>query len=371
MHSRFRLVFLLSLHILVTCLSSTCTFSAEPTLPPKVQWAQFMGQSGLRRIYATGGELGEMVNRQFSYQVAKRLDSSPAPLPRINPAESEAEGYVTQFDTLYPLTPVQKLPVFFRTLVRSAKRIETGKLHSRNDRIDLGVIYAPSAESFLSLGIGMENTSVDLKYVTGETTGFAFGPRLDAGMRLNNTLALYLRLEDLKFSGDNQVSVNTPNGPLSISRDIDNHRSFFQFESILRLTRQQLQWLPPGMQLGGMAGIHYLQTWHETNQNNLGQSVIEPFGFHERLGILRTGAYLSSNLGNSSDWNAYSELLFDYEFDNNLNDVIDESRSVLLRLSIARLFGPGKRLSLEYQGSLNMDGTRKRNNFVLSTVIDF
>lgn len=345
--------------------------AAQNGLPPKAQWSRNMGLSGIRRIYATGGELGELVNRQVSYQIAQRISSS-SPRPGLpDAATSRVDGYVAQVDSLLPLDPKPLLPVAIRALARTATRLESDKVHSRNDRLDLGLLFAPTTNSFISLGIGMENTVADLKFVNGKTSGFAIGPRLDAGLVLNNSIALFMRLEDLQFSGDNIVSLNTPGGPLTISRNIKNHRSFYQFESLLRLDRSRLGWLPAGMQLGAMAGIHYLHTYHENQRNSLGQRVEQLYGGHERLGVLRTGAFLSSPLGNGGRWNTYGELLLDYEFDTNLHGVIKDPYSTLFRLAIAHVPGPGKRFSLEYQGSWNGNGTRKRNNFVLSVVLDF
>jgi hypothetical protein len=325
----------------------------------------------MRRIFATGGELGELINRQVSYQVSQRLNAS-SPRPGLPDAtHTRIDGYVAQVDSLLPFNPGPELPVSARILARSAKRFEKDKVHSRNDRLDLGILFAPSVNSFVTVGVAMENTRVDLKFIDGETSGFAMGPRLDAGLKFNDVLAMIVRMEDLVFRGDNHVRVPTPGGLLAVSRDVENHRSFVQVENIARFTRAQLDWLPAGMQLGGMAGVHYLDTWHESQVDSLGRVVIEPFGLHERLGIFRTGVYLATNLGNSGRWNTYGELLWDNEFDTNMHTLIDERNSYLMRLSFAYVPGPGKRLSLEYQGSWNADGTRKRNNMVISAVLDF
>jgi hypothetical protein len=345
--------------------------AAENALPEKALWSRNMGQSGMRRIFATGGELGELINRQVGYQVSQRLATSASRPGLPDVGHTRIDGFVAQVDSLLPFTPGPALPVSARILARSAKRFEKDKVHSRNDRLDLGILFAPSVNSFVTVGVAMENTQVDLKFVDGETSGFAMGPRLDAGVKFNDVLAMIVRMEDLVFRGDSHVRVPTPGGLLAVFRNVENHRSFVQVENIVRFTRAQLEWLPAGIQLGGMAGVHYLDTWHESQVDSQGRTVSEPFGSHERLGIFRTGVYLSKNLGNSGRWNTYGELLWDNEFDTNLHGVIDERNSGLMRLSLAYGPGPGKRLSLEYQGSWNADGTRKRNNLVFSVVLDF
>ena len=51
-------------------------FAAEVSPPAKALWSRTMGQSGLRRFYSTGADLGELVNRQVSYQLARRLETA-------------------------------------------------------------------------------------------------------------------------------------------------------------------------------------------------------------------------------------------------------------------------------------------------------
>ena len=344
--------------------------------PEKAQWSRTMGQSGLRRFYATGAELGELVNRQVSYQIANRYESlqkqqnAATGKPVENP-ESDVEGYVAQYDSLVPLESTLQHPLFIRTLARVAQRLEPDKVHSRNDRYDLALLYAPSPQSYLGFGVAVEETRVDLKYVTGNTFTRAVGPRFDAGFMLTSTLGLGVRLEELNIRGDNQVTARTPAGLIDVERTLDYRRRFFQVETISRLGTAQLKFLPAGMQLGGMAGIHYLDTSYERQINSLGQTVNEPFGNHERLGVFRSGLFASKNIGSANVWNAYADLMLDHEFDNNLNHPIDDRTSTLMRLGIARLLGPGKRISLDYQRSQSWNGVRERNNFLLIAVIDF
>jgi hypothetical protein len=335
-----------------------------------------MGQSGLRRFYATGAELGELVNRQVSYQIANRVEglqkqqNAATGIPVEKP-ESDVEGYVGQYDSLVPIATTLQHPLFIRTLARVAERLEPDKVHSRNDRYDLALLYAPNPQSYLGLGLAVEETRVNLKYVSGNTFTRAVGPRFDAGFMLTNTLGLGVRVEELNFRGDNQVAVRTSGGLVEVQRPLDYRRRFLQLETILRLGREQLDFLPAGMQLGGMVGIHYLDTHYEQQTNSLGQKVNEPFGNHERLGVFRGGVFAAKNLGSANTWNAYADLMLDREFDNNLNHPIDDRTSTLLRLGIARLLGPGKRISLDYQRSQSWNGVRERNNFLLIAIIDF
>jgi hypothetical protein len=340
----------------------------------RMLWARTMGQSGLRRFYSTGADLGELINRQVSYQIANRVEA--AALARNTAAAlpgpgSDVEGFVAQYDSLIGLDGVSERPFYLRTLARSAKRLEADKVHSRNDRYDLGALYAPGTRSYIGLGLGFEQTRVDLKFVSGHTRLHAWGPRMDAGLQLRPWLALGLRAEDLRFSGDNGLNLRTANGVARVTRDLDYHRRYLQTESIVRLTRAQLPWLPAGWQTGGMAAIHYLDTRYQAQRNSLGQTVVEPFGNHERLGILRTGLFLQGAFGAGGTWNPYVELVFDRELDTNMDNPLNTRNSVQLRSGLARTLGQGHRLSVEYQHSESSNRLRERDNLILLMVYDF
>ena len=359
----------------VTALSllliSTQPQAAEPP-SPKALWTRNMGQSGLRRFYSTGADLGELVNRQVSYQLANRLataaDAANGAAP-IQPADfaSSAEGYVGQLDSMRPLPVASRQPLFLRTLARTAKRFESGKVHSTNNRYDLGLLYAPSQSSYVGIGLVREETAADLKYVTGNTDLSAIGPRLDFGYRFNPLFALGVRAEQLQFEGNNAVSP----GAFTISRPLDYRRRYLQVEAIVRVNSQQWSALPAWLQVGGMAAVHALDTRYLPQRNSLGQAVVEPFGNQERLTVLRTGVFVSATVGARAQWNPYGELLLDQEINTNMRQPLNDRTGLILRLGVARLLGPGKRLSLEYQRSQSRHELRERNNLLLVAVLDF
>lgn len=355
--------------ILLLCSLVLESFAAEPP-DPGAQWARTMGQSGLRRFYSTGADLGELINRQVSAQIASRLESARRaqnPAARPQAAESEVEGFVVQYDSLMRVDTTLPRPFYLRALARSAKRFEADKVHSRNDRYDLGVLYATSPRAYLGAGLGIEQTRADLKYVQGNTRLDAYGPRIDGGIAVRPWLAFGLRAEQLRFTGDSAVTTRGN----TVTRELAYRRRYLQVESILRFTSAQLAALPAGWQAGGMAALHYLDTRYEARNNSLGQPVTEPFGSHEYLGIVRTGLFLQGALGAGGAWNPYLEAMVDREFDTNLDRPLNARNTLMLRTGIARTFGPGKRLSLEYQRSQSFNGRRERANLILLAVYDF
>lgn len=100
------------------------------------QWMANMGESGLRRFYSSGGDLGEMVNRAVSYQTANRVfnqqQNNPVTAPAAQDMRSHADTWVVQSDCLIPVADSVARPLFLRTLVRLAGRDENTRVDSRS-----------------------------------------------------------------------------------------------------------------------------------------------------------------------------------------------------------------------------------------------
>jgi hypothetical protein len=346
----------------VAGLQSTARAQTPADRPaPAPPWAAVVGQSGLRRLYSTGGDLGDLLNRQSSYRVANR----------VGEASSSVNGYVVQWDSLIPVDIRTEKPFFIRTLARIARRFEEQRLNGANDRFDIGALYAPTRRSYVGVGLAYEHTKADFEFIDGESTGSGIGPRVDAGIVLERNLALGIRIEEMHFGGDSSVFVATPRGPLKIDRDIEYRRTFLQAELIARYGRPQVRFLPPRMQLGWMSGVQYLNTRYEHEVDSRGQTVVEPFGDKERLGNARAGVFLGSNLGRRNAWNINIELMVDREFNTNMNNPIDDRTAAYVRGGLAYVLRPGKRLQFDYQGFRSLHGLRKRNNFSIIWIVDF
>src|SRR5262245_49598761 len=227
-------------------------------------WSAVMGQSGLRRLYSTGGDLGDLLNRQASYRVANR----------VGEATSSVNGYVVQWDSLLPVNIGTEKPFFVRTLARIARRFEDQRLNGANDRFDLGAVYALTRRSYIGVGLAYEHTGEEFKFIDGQSAGHGLGPRVDAGIVFAGNLALGIRLEEMYFDGDSTVFVATPRGPLQVDRDVEYRRTFLQAELMARYGRAQLRFLPARMQLGWMGGVQYLNTRYEPEVDSRGQTVV-------------------------------------------------------------------------------------------------
>lgn len=331
-----------------------------------------MGEAGLRRSYASGADLGELVNRVVSYQMSKRIhDQRVLAQPDLDPRsiDSRIESYVTQNDSLLPVDAGLERPLFVRALARIAWRNEEKRVSSRNDRIDFGLLYAPSQYSYIGAGLAGERTTSELRYITGQGDGLAWGPRLDAGVVYNNTWAFSVRYDWLTYRGDSDVSVETADGRLDIARDVEYTRQFLDLEAVAHYNARNVSWMPAGTQIDWSSVLQYLDYRHQPQTDSLGRSVREPFGDHNRLGILSSTVSVAQRVG--ENWSLGAELGADYEWENNMDFPIDDPLTGVAGVSITRLFAPGQRLMLEYERYENRRGQRSRDNVSLIATFDF
>lgn len=336
------------------------------------QWKATMGEAGLRRSYASGADLGELVNRAVSYQMSKRIhDRQVVTRPDLDPRgiDSRIESYVTQNDSLLPVDTGLERPLFVRTLARVAWRNEEKRVSSRNDRIDVGLLYAPSQYSYIGAGLAFERTTSELRYISGQGEGLAWGPRLDAGVVYNSTWAFSVRYDWLTYSGDSDVSVDTPGGRLDIARDVEYTRQFLDLEAVAHYNARNVSWMPAGTQVDWRSVVQYLDYRYEPQIDSLGRLSQEPFGDHNRLGVLRSSVSVAQRLGDS--WSLGAEVGVDYEWQNNMDFPIDDPLTGVAGISITRLFAPGQRLMLEYERYENRRGQRSRDNVSLIATFDF
>ncbi len=357
--------------MVIALVSSSNVYGSTPA--ERGQWAAGMGESGLRRSYSSGSDLGELVNRAVSYQLANRVYTTEVadnPDFRARDVRSRVESYVAQNDTLIPLDVNLERPLYLRALGRVAWRDERGRVSSRNDRLDLAVLYAPSRYSYVSLGLVGENTRSDLRFVDGRTRGEAWGPRLDAGVVMNSIWSVATRFDHMRYDGDNVVRVPTAEGALTIGRDVEYTRQYLNVEAIGRYSSNQIEWLPDGIQLRWHNLVQYLYTDYKRQIDSLGRPVQEPFGRSERLGIVRTGGNVSYPVGVDRNWLLSTELTADFEFDTNMNYPINDRLTGSWAVGMTRLFAPGQRVMLEYQRYQNRSGQRSRNNYSLIAVFD-
>lgn len=338
------------------------------------QWMAAMGESGLRRFYSSGSDLGEVANRVVSYQTANRVYQQTAgqpdgPQPRD--MRSRSDTWVVQNDTLFPLHTSLRRPVFGRALVRIADRDEPHRLESRNDRLDLSLLYAPDAGSFISVGLAGELTRADIHYVDGTTEGKAWGPRFDFGRVLGPVWAIGVRADYMRFSGDNEVRIGTPAGLLNIYRDVEYQRRYLQIDLMGRYNRSRINWLPPRAMLRWTQSLQHLHTRHRDKRNSLGQPVNEPFGPRERYTLVRTGLNLSNPLTDDGRWSAFGELTLDYELETNMTFPLSDRTVVSASAGVVRQFAPGKRVQLVYDRYQHTRDRRSRNNLSIISVMDF
>lgn len=372
LRSRPRYRTILSAAVIMTTLSTALPVQSQPPAAQRGQWMATMGEAGLRRSYASGADLGELVNRAVSYQMSKRIhDQRITAQPDLDPRsiDSRIESYVTQNDSLLPVDTGLERPLFVRALARVAWRNEEKRVSSRNDRIDVGLLYAPSQYSYIGIGLAGERTTSELRYITGQGDGLAWGPRVDAGVVYNSTWAFSVRYDWLTYRGDSDVSVDTPGGRMDIARDVEYNRQFLDLEAVAHYNASNVGWIPVGTQIDWSSVLQYLDYRYEPQIDSLGRLTQEPFGDHNRLGIVRSTVSVAQRLG--ENWSLGAELGADYEWENNMDFPIDDPLTGVAGVSITRLFAPGQRLMLEYERYENRRGQRSRDNVSLIATFDF
>lgn len=338
------------------------------------QWMASMGASGLRRFYSSGSDLGEVVNRVVSYQTANRIYNQTAGQPGAAAPEdirSRSDTWVLQNDSLFPISTRLSRPVFGRVLVRSAGRDEPRRVGSRNDRLDLALLYAPDARSFISLGLAGELTEASIRYIEGTTDGKAWGPRLDVGLVLGPILSIGLRADYMRFTGDNEVRIGTPAGVLDIHRDLEYQRRYLQVDLMAHYNRSQISWLPERAVLRWTQTLQHLHTRHHGKYNSLGQLAQEPFGPRERYTVVRSGLNLSRPISVDGGWSVFGDVTLGYEIETNMNFPIDDRTIATLSGGIVRQLAPGKRVQLVYDRYQHTRDHRSRDNLSVIAVIDF
>jgi hypothetical protein len=356
----------------ISAVISTQVQSATPQV--RGQWAAAMGESSLRRFYSAGGDMGEIVNRVVSYQTANRVWQSQQGRPGA-PASSEmrsrTDSWAAQNDSLIPIADSMKRPLFARVMVRLAGREEEGLIRSRSDRLDLGLLYAPTSGTYIGIGLAAEESSSDVLYADGRARGQTFGPRFDAGLVINATWSAGIRYDYLMYSGESEVNVQTSGGRLNVARDSEYTRQYMQAGLMARITKAQLSWLPEGSALRWSNGLQMIQNHHERAVNSLGQVATEPFGRTEHLSVLRTGFNYSQNITQDGVWSAFAEVALDYEIDTNMAFPIDDRAGMVYSAALVRQLARGKRVQILVDRFQHANNDRSRNSVTLIGVIDF
>lgn len=373
------IVFLLTCFFVVSqfSLAQTPARTDSSASPPTYgQWLGALGASGLRRSQANGSDLGELINRGVTYKTGKQKQriylANPLNGGSLSGFDfvSEADGYVAQTGSLMAVDPQFGRHTAIDFTLRTALRRDDD-IDAQSDRLDLGMTwsanYFAKGAGYFSVNGIYERTDADIKYINGERTGDAWGARLQTGEVLSPAWAWSLRAERVWWSGDGYIYRPSASGPLRIDQDVDYDRTYFNTEVIGRYRLANFLFGPA--QLRWRSGVHWLAVHYEDQINSLGQAAIEAFGPNERLGIVRTGAYIAWSP--SQNWSPYTEWIYDYEFENNMNEVVDDPHTVSVKLGLARLLGPGKRIQLELQRFQGLKGQRVRNGLNLTAVIDF
>ncbi len=343
------------------------------------QWYGGLGVSGLRRSIANTSDLGELANRAATYRLSKQrlgMHNAQQAATPLNPTafefESEIDGVVAQLGTMTKLPKMFGRHTALEGTIRQARRLGDD-IDATSDHLDFGLVWSANWLSdkagYLSLHGIVEQSDADVKFVDGRRKGDSIGGRLQLGEVLNDVWAYSFIAERIWWEGAGYIYRPSALGPIKILQDVDYSRSYVNGDLVAHYSLPNF--IIPGAQFRWRTGFYYLHNSYENNKNNLGQKTSEPFGNIERLGFLRTGGHLSWRYGTNKQWSPFTEFMYDYEIQNNMDEVFDDPHTVTLKLGMAWLPERGKRFQLEAQRFQGINNERVRNNITLTILLDY
>lgn len=345
---------------------------------PYGRWYGALGVSGLRRSIANTSDLGELINRAVTYRLSRQRQLihngqyAGALFPPAFEFESEIDGVVAQAGSMKKISSMFGRHTALEGTIRQARRMGDD-IDAVSDHIDLGFVWSANwfgnESGYFSLHGVVEQSDADAKFVNGRRKGDSFGGRIQFGEVLNQTWAYSFIAERIWWQGEGYSMRPSALGPIRISQDVEYTRSYVNADVIARYSLPNF--IIPNAQFRWRSGIYYLHNDYENEKNNLDLTAREPFGNQERLGFVRTGGHLSWRYGAEKQWSPFTEFMYDYEIQNNMDSVFDDPHTITLKLGVAWLPKLGKRVQLEAQRYQGVDNERARNNVTLTILMDY
>jgi hypothetical protein len=367
-----------------------------------------VGRSGLRRFLASSTMLGEMQNRAASYRSVKQVEDarvaglnglitlldavlSDPTLPELERAtlaarQTEALAvrdampeYTVNYSTLtgdvgslIHMASFGNRPVYFHGGVGTHRRVE------REDRLGVhapgggvGVLYAPTDDWAIGLSAIVSGYDADVRSFDGSADGLGAGVRLDVGYIAHTSWALGLRTEFLRSKGNVEMTRDSPSGPLRLTRDQSQLRTYVQGELMGRVSAEEWSWLPKLTVLQPVLGVYYLRTHYDETVDNLGEVSSGTFGPTESLGVVRLALSGSNALGSAGRWVPYAQVGYDYEFVTDMDTILREPHTVSASVGLTWVLGRSQRISLSYARYQGFENLRSANAVSLVATLDF
>jgi hypothetical protein len=163
----------------------------------------------------------------------------------------------------------------------------------------------------------------------------------------------------------------SPSGPIQVTYDQGQRRTYIQAELMGRIGSEEWGWLPASTSLQPVVGVYYLTSRYDEATDNLGSAVNGTFGPSEVLGLVRAGLSGSTVLGSGGKWVPFLQVAYDYEFVNDMDAVLTEPHTLSASVGLTWVLGRTQRLSVSYTRWEGLTHDRTTNDLSLVATLDF
>jgi hypothetical protein len=367
-----------------------------------------LGQSGLRRFLASSTMLGEMLDRASSYRSVSQVEgariaaldglisglSAALADPTLPPSEREAiELRRSQATDEREDAPEYRVShgtgtadigslVYISSIGNRPFYIHgQASLHHREDREDrltvnapggaFGVLFAPSDDWVLGIGASLSGHNAEVHTLEGTASGFGAGPRFDFGYIFHTNWALGLRGEYRWSDADVDILRGSPTGPVQVKYAQPERRTFLQAELTGTVSADDWGLLPPSVVLQPVLGLYHLTRHTDEVRDNLGNEVQGTAGSPEVVGLVRAVLSGSIALGSEGRWVPFAQAGYDYEFANNLDELLVEPHTVSASAGLTWIIQRTRRVSVSYTRHQGFTGVRTGTALTLVATLDY
>ncbi len=367
-----------------------------------------IGRSGLRHFLASSTMLGEMRNRAASYRSVQQVEDArlaaldgliagldaalqDPSLPEPERAALEAQRaearsereatpeYAVNYNTLTGdlgsliyVTSFGNRPVHFHGRLGAHRRGEReDRLGVRAPGGSVGALYAPTDDWAVGLSAIVSGYDADVRSFDGSAEGLGAGARLEIGYIVHANWALGLRTEFLRSKGNVEITRDSRSGPVRVTRDQTQLRTYVQGEFMGRVSAREWNWLPQSIVLQPLLGVYYLRTRYDETVDNLGEVSTGTFGPIEELGVVRLSLTGSAALGSNGMCVPHVQVGYDYELVTNMATLLKEPHTISAAAGLTWVLGRSQRISLSYTRYQGLENLRTANDVSLVATLDF
>lgn len=361
-----------------------------------------IGRSGLRGLLSASGNLGDLQNRAGSYRLAAQLERSRtaalegrimaldqaletpglpdgeratltdlrdaaraelAAVPRYEAAYRTATG---QVEALLPFALVGSHPVFLLVRGRGHVRRDGGDgLTVLSEGASVGPVLVGSNRWIAAPGLTFGRTDVTIGPFDGSSGSTSLGPRLDVGGILGDGWTAAAQVACVWARGTSTIARPGPDGATEVRTRGRSRTTSAKAEIQGRVTLAAPGGVPVSVR--PRLGTFVVSTHSPPTTNSLGERGAGPFGETETVAALRVGASIGTPVG---AWAPSLYLGWEHELDSEMSALVHDPRAWLVSAGLARSWGRGRRISVDYALLRGVHDLRRTSELTLVLILD-